>query len=119
MGVQALLNLIARRELLGVAAFIGVGAAIMALALARESPVSSILGPGSSIEVFQWSARICHCCRLQQPSGWQMRAANAQHKLSLSSPKVVRDRSRRRVPFPLSVVLTLVGAHEYMSFQEP
>jgi hypothetical protein len=37
MGVQASLNLIARRELLGVATFVVIGVALIALAPARES----------------------------------------------------------------------------------
>jgi hypothetical protein len=32
----------------------------------------------------------------------------------LSSPKVVRDPSRRRFPIPVPIVLSLVGADEYM-----
>jgi hypothetical protein len=37
MGVQALLNLLARRELLGVATFIAIGVVLITLAPARES----------------------------------------------------------------------------------
>jgi deazaflavin-dependent oxidoreductase (nitroreductase family) len=33
---------------------------------------------------------------------------------SLSAPKVVRDRTRRRFPIPVRLVLTVVGAEEYM-----
>jgi len=32
----------------------------------------------------------------------------------LSAPKVVHDPSRRRFPFPVRLVLKLVGADEYM-----
>ena len=35
-------------------------------------------------------------------------------KYQLSSPTVVRDPSRRRFPFPVRIVLTLVGGDEYM-----
>jgi len=34
-------------------------------------------------------------------------------KYQLSSPTVVHDSSRRRFPFPVRIVLTLVGADEY------
>ncbi len=35
-------------------------------------------------------------------------------KYQLSAPKVVRDPTRRRFPFPVRVVLRIVGADEYM-----
>ena len=35
-------------------------------------------------------------------------------KYRLSAPKVVRDPTRRRFPIPVRLVLTLVGADEYM-----
>ena len=35
-------------------------------------------------------------------------------KYQLSSPKVVRDPSRKRFPFPVRLVLRTVGANEYM-----
>jgi deazaflavin-dependent oxidoreductase (nitroreductase family) len=35
-------------------------------------------------------------------------------KYQLSSPKVVRDATRGRFPFPVRVVLSIVGADEYM-----
>jgi len=35
-------------------------------------------------------------------------------KYQLSSPKVVRDPTRRRFPFPVRMVLNIVGADEYM-----
>jgi deazaflavin-dependent oxidoreductase (nitroreductase family) len=35
-------------------------------------------------------------------------------KYQLSAPKVVRDPTRRRFPFPVRIVLKVVGAHEYM-----
>src|ERR1700732_3860421 len=34
-----------------------------------------------------------------------------------SAPKVVRDPTRRQFPIPVRLILTLVGADEYMSFQ--
>jgi deazaflavin-dependent oxidoreductase (nitroreductase family) len=38
----------------------------------------------------------------------------------LSSPKVVRDRTRRRFPVPVRIVLKIVGADEYMElFKNP
>ena len=35
-------------------------------------------------------------------------------KYQLSSPKVVRDPNRRRFPFPVRIVLKVVGADEYI-----
>jgi hypothetical protein len=35
-------------------------------------------------------------------------------KYQLSAPKVVRDPSRKRFPFPVRLVLRTVGADEYM-----
>jgi deazaflavin-dependent oxidoreductase (nitroreductase family) len=35
-------------------------------------------------------------------------------KYQLSSPKVVRDPTRRRFPIPVGLILTVVGADEYM-----
>ena len=35
-------------------------------------------------------------------------------KYQLSAPKVVRDPTRRRFPFPVRLVLRIVGADEYM-----
>jgi deazaflavin-dependent oxidoreductase (nitroreductase family) len=37
-------------------------------------------------------------------------------KYQLSSPKVVRDPTRQRFPFPVRIVLRIVGADEYMEF---
>jgi deazaflavin-dependent oxidoreductase (nitroreductase family) len=38
-------------------------------------------------------------------------------KYQLSAPRVVRDPTRRQFPIPVRLILTLVGADEYMSFQ--
>jgi hypothetical protein len=38
-------------------------------------------------------------------------------KYRLSAPKVVRDPTRRRFPIPVRLVLTLVGADEYMEME--
>ena len=38
-------------------------------------------------------------------------------RYQLSAPKVVRDPTRRRFPFPVRVVLRLVGADEYMELR--
>jgi hypothetical protein len=35
-------------------------------------------------------------------------------KYQVSAPKVVRDRTRRRFPIPVRIVLKVVGADEYM-----
>src|SRR5215468_6387251 len=35
-------------------------------------------------------------------------------KYNLSAPNVVRDPSRRQFPFPVRIILTIVGADEYM-----
>jgi deazaflavin-dependent oxidoreductase (nitroreductase family) len=37
-------------------------------------------------------------------------------KYHLSAPKAVHDPSRRRFPFPVRIVLRIVGADEYMEF---
>ena len=37
-------------------------------------------------------------------------------KYQLSAPKVVRDPTRKRFPFPVRLVLRIVGANEYMQF---
>jgi deazaflavin-dependent oxidoreductase (nitroreductase family) len=39
-------------------------------------------------------------------------------KYLLSVPKVVHDPSRRRFPFPVRIVLRLVGANEYMELSK-
>jgi deazaflavin-dependent oxidoreductase (nitroreductase family) len=40
-------------------------------------------------------------------------------KYQLSTPKVVRDPTRRRFPIPVRLVLRLVGADEYMELSIP
>jgi deazaflavin-dependent oxidoreductase (nitroreductase family) len=40
-------------------------------------------------------------------------------KYQLSAPKVVRDRTRRRFPFFVRIVLRLLGADEYMELAKP
>jgi len=40
-------------------------------------------------------------------------------KYQLSAPNVVRDPSRQRFPFPVRIVLNVVGADEYMEFSIP
>jgi deazaflavin-dependent oxidoreductase (nitroreductase family) len=40
-------------------------------------------------------------------------------KYQLSVPKVVRDPSRKRFPFPVRLVLRTVGANEYMELSKP
>ena len=37
-------------------------------------------------------------------------------KYQLAAPKVVLDPTRRRFPFPVRIVLRIVGAAEYMEF---
>ena len=37
-------------------------------------------------------------------------------RYQLSAPNVVRDPTRKRFPFPARLILTLVGADEYMEF---
>jgi deazaflavin-dependent oxidoreductase (nitroreductase family) len=37
----------------------------------------------------------------------------------LSAPNVVRDPTRRRFPFPVRIVLKIVGADEYIEFSTP
>jgi deazaflavin-dependent oxidoreductase (nitroreductase family) len=39
-------------------------------------------------------------------------------KYQLSAPKVVRDPTRKRFPFPVRIVLRLVGADEYMELSK-
>jgi deazaflavin-dependent oxidoreductase (nitroreductase family) len=39
-------------------------------------------------------------------------------KYQLSAPKVVRDPSRKRFPFPVRLVLRTVGANEYMELSK-
>jgi deazaflavin-dependent oxidoreductase (nitroreductase family) len=39
-------------------------------------------------------------------------------KNQLSAPKVVRDPTRKRFPFPVRIVLRLVGADEYMELSK-
>ena len=39
-------------------------------------------------------------------------------KYGLAAPKVVRDATRRRFPIPVRVILTLVGADEYMELSK-
>ena len=39
-------------------------------------------------------------------------------KYRLSAPKVVRDPSRKRFPFPVRLVLRIVGADEYMELSK-
>ena len=44
--------------------------------------------------------------------GCELKTGGRRYRLS--SPKVVRDRSRRRFPSPVRIVLRLVGADEYV-----
>jgi deazaflavin-dependent oxidoreductase (nitroreductase family) len=39
-------------------------------------------------------------------------------KYQLSAPKVVRDSTRKRFPFPVRLVLRTVGANEYMELSK-
>jgi len=56
--------------------------------------------------------RVCCPSSVLTAGGCELKTREKIYRLS--APKVVRDHRRRRFPFPVRLVLVIVGAGEYM-----
>ena len=77
-----------------------------------RTPVNVFRGPNGFIIALTYSSR-CEWVKNVLAAGECKLQTRGQY-YQLSSPKVVQDQSRRRFPSVVRIVLTVVGANEYM-----
>ena len=77
-----------------------------------RTPVTVFRAPNGFIIALTYSSQCEWVKNVLAASGFEVKTRGKKYQLS--APKVVRDPSRRRFPFPVRVVLRIVGADEYM-----
>jgi len=77
-----------------------------------RTPVNVFRAPNKFIIALTYSSQCEWVKNVLAASGCEVRTRGKIHLLS--APKVVRDPTRRRFPFPVWLVLRIVGADEYM-----
>ena len=77
-----------------------------------RTPVNVFRAPNGFIIALTYSSQCEWVKNVLAADGCELKTRGRQYQLS--SPTVVHDPSRRRFPFPVHIVLTLVGADEYM-----
>jgi deazaflavin-dependent oxidoreductase (nitroreductase family) len=77
-----------------------------------RTPVNIFRAPNGFIVALTYSSQSEWVKNVLAAGGCELRTRGKKYQLS--SPKVVRDPTRRRFPFPVRMVLNIVGADEYM-----
>jgi deazaflavin-dependent oxidoreductase (nitroreductase family) len=77
-----------------------------------RTPVNVFRAPNGFIVALTYSSQSEWVKNVLAAGGCELRTRGKKYQLS--SPKVVRDPTRRRFPFPVRMVLNIVGADEYM-----
>ena len=77
-----------------------------------RTPVNVFREPNEFIVALTYSRECEWVKNVLAAGGCELNTRGIRYKLS--NPTVVRDPTRRRFPFPVRVVLKLVGADEYM-----
>jgi len=77
-----------------------------------RTPVNVFRAPDGFIIALTYSSQCEWVKNVLAAGGCELKTRAKTYRLS--SPKVVRDPSRRRFPIPVPIVLSLVGADEYM-----
>jgi deazaflavin-dependent oxidoreductase (nitroreductase family) len=78
----------------------------------HRTPVNVFRAPNGFVIALTYSSQSEWVKNVLTAGGCELKTRGKEYHLS--SPKVVRDRSRRRFPFPVRLVLRIVGADEYM-----
>ena len=77
-----------------------------------RTPVNVFRAPSGFIIALTYSSQSEWVKNVLAAGGCELRTRGKKYQLS--TPKVMRDPSRRRFPFPVRLVLRIVGADEYM-----
>ena len=77
-----------------------------------RTPVNVFRAPNGFIVALPYSSQSDWVKNVLAAGGCELRTRGKKYQLP--SPKVVRDPTRRRFPFPVRMVLNIVGADEYM-----
>jgi deazaflavin-dependent oxidoreductase (nitroreductase family) len=77
-----------------------------------RTPVNVFRAPEQFIIALTYSSQSEWVKNVLAAGGCELKTRGKKHQLS--APKVVRDPSRKRFPFPVRIVLRIVGADEYM-----
>jgi deazaflavin-dependent oxidoreductase (nitroreductase family) len=81
-----------------------------------RTPVNVFRVPTGFIIALTYSSRSEWVKNVLAAGGCELRTRGKKYHLSV--PKVVHDPSRRRFPFPVRIVLRIVGADEYMELSK-
>ena len=77
-----------------------------------RTPVNVFRTPNGFVIALTYSSQSEWVKNVLAAGGGELRTHGKKYQLS--APKVVHDPSRRRFPFPVRIVLRVVGADEYM-----
>jgi deazaflavin-dependent oxidoreductase (nitroreductase family) len=77
-----------------------------------QTPVNVFRTPNGFVIALTYSSESEWVKNVLAAAGGELKTRGKNYRLS--APKVVRDPTRRRFPIPVRLVLTLVGADEYM-----
>jgi deazaflavin-dependent oxidoreductase (nitroreductase family) len=77
-----------------------------------QTPVNVFRAPNGFVIALTYSSESEWVKNVLAAAGGELKTRGKNYRLS--APKVVRDPTRRRFPIPVRLVLTLVGADEYM-----
>ena len=77
-----------------------------------QTPVNVFRAPNGFVIALTYSRESEWVKNVLAAAGGELETRGKNYRLS--NPKVVRDPARRRFPIPVRLVLTLVGADEYM-----
>jgi deazaflavin-dependent oxidoreductase (nitroreductase family) len=77
-----------------------------------RTPVNVFRAPNGFVIALTYSSQSQWVKNILAAGGCELKTRGKKYQLS--SPKVVRDPTRRRFPTPVRVVLRIVGAGEYM-----
>jgi deazaflavin-dependent oxidoreductase (nitroreductase family) len=77
-----------------------------------RTPVNVFRAPNGFIVALTYSSQSEWVKNVLAAGGCELKTRGKKYQLS--APQVVRDPARRRFPFPVQIVLRVVGADEYM-----
>ncbi|MBV9480085.1 MAG: nitroreductase family deazaflavin-dependent oxidoreductase [Acidobacteria bacterium] len=81
-----------------------------------RTPINVFRVPNGFIIALTYSSQSEWVKNVLTAGGCELKTVGKNYRLS--SPKVVRDPSQRRFPFPVRLVLMIVGANEYMELSK-
>ena len=77
-----------------------------------QTPVNVFRAPNGFVVALTYSSQSEWVKNVLAAGGCELKTSGKKYQLS--APKVVRDPTRKRFPFPVRLVLRVVGADEYM-----